>query len=78
MDVRVVDHPLAAARLTTLRDERTDNAAFRAALRDDLDTPAALAAVDTWVAASLAMDADDHEAVGEMTTAIDALLGIAL
>ncbi|WP_099020434.1 uracil phosphoribosyltransferase [Mycolicibacterium palauense] len=34
MDVRVVDHPLAASRLTTLRDERTDNAAFRAALRD--------------------------------------------
>lgn len=34
MDVRVVDHPLAAARLTTLRDERTDNATFRAALRD--------------------------------------------
>lgn len=34
MDVCVVDHPLAAARLTTLRDERTDNAAFRAALCD--------------------------------------------
>ncbi len=34
MDVRVVDHPLAAARLTTLRDERTDNVGFRAALRD--------------------------------------------
>ncbi len=34
MEVRVVDHPLAAARLTTLRDERTGNAAFRAALRD--------------------------------------------
>ena len=34
MKVHVVDHPLAAARLTTLRDERTDNAAFRAALRD--------------------------------------------
>ncbi|GAS89966.1 uracil phosphoribosyltransferase [Mycolicibacterium brisbanense] len=34
MDVRVVEHPLAAARLTTLRDERTDNAGFRAALRD--------------------------------------------
>jgi uracil phosphoribosyltransferase len=32
--VRVVDHPLAAARLTTLRDERTDDAGFRAALRD--------------------------------------------
>lgn len=34
MDVHVVGHPLAAARLTTLRDERTDNAAFRAALCD--------------------------------------------
>ncbi len=34
MDVRVVDHPLARARLTTMRDARTDNAAFRAALRD--------------------------------------------
>lgn len=34
MDVRVIDHPLAAVRLTTLRDERTGNAAFRAALRD--------------------------------------------
>ncbi len=34
MHVHVVDHPLAAARLTILRDERTDNAAFRVALRD--------------------------------------------
>ena len=34
MDVCVIDHPLAAARLTTLRDERTDNAGFRGALRD--------------------------------------------
>jgi uracil phosphoribosyltransferase len=34
MDVRVVEHPLALARLTTMRDARTDNAAFRAALRD--------------------------------------------
>ncbi len=34
MEVHVVDHPLAAARLTVLRDERTDNATFRAALRD--------------------------------------------
>jgi uracil phosphoribosyltransferase len=34
VDVHVVDHPLAVARLTVLRDERTDNAAFRAALRD--------------------------------------------
>jgi uracil phosphoribosyltransferase len=34
VDVHVVDHPLAAARLTVLRDERTDNAGFRAALRE--------------------------------------------
>lgn len=34
MDVHVVDHPLAAVRLTALRDEHTDNAAFRAALGD--------------------------------------------
>ncbi len=34
MDVTVVDHPLARARLTTLRDERTDNASFRNALAD--------------------------------------------
>lgn len=34
MDVRVVDHPLAAIRLTALRDERTDNATFRAALQE--------------------------------------------
>jgi uracil phosphoribosyltransferase len=33
VDVRIIDHPLAAARLTVLRDERTDNAHFRAALR---------------------------------------------
>ena len=34
MDVLVVDHPLARARLSTMRDARTDNAAFRAALRE--------------------------------------------
>jgi uracil phosphoribosyltransferase len=30
----VVDHPLASARLTTMRDARTDPAVFRAALRE--------------------------------------------
>lgn len=30
----VVDHPLARARLTTMRDERTDSATFRAALAE--------------------------------------------
>jgi uracil phosphoribosyltransferase len=32
METLVVDHPLAAARLTTMRDARTDSATFRAAL----------------------------------------------
>jgi uracil phosphoribosyltransferase len=34
MDVLVVDHPLAKARLSTMRDARTDSAAFRAALHE--------------------------------------------
>jgi uracil phosphoribosyltransferase len=34
MDVLVIDHPLAKSRLTTMRDARTDNSAFRAALRE--------------------------------------------
>ena len=34
MDVHLVDHPLALARLTVMRDERTDSAVFRAALRE--------------------------------------------
>ncbi|GGM02125.1 uracil phosphoribosyltransferase [Nakamurella endophytica] len=34
LPVTVVDHPLAVARLSTMRDARTDNATFRAALRE--------------------------------------------
>lgn len=34
MDVLVVDHPLAKDRLSTMRDARTDSAAFRAALHE--------------------------------------------
>ena len=34
MDVQVGDHPLARARRSTMRDARSDNATFRAALRD--------------------------------------------
>ncbi|MQA11706.1 MAG: uracil phosphoribosyltransferase [Pseudonocardiaceae bacterium] len=34
MDVLAVDHPLAKARLTKMRDARTDSAAFRAALHE--------------------------------------------
>ncbi|MGV9710512.1 uracil phosphoribosyltransferase [Gordonia sp. NPDC003424] len=34
MQVKIVDHPLAAARLTTMRNKTTDNAGFREALSD--------------------------------------------
>jgi uracil phosphoribosyltransferase len=34
VDVLVVDHPLASARLTAMRDARTDSATFRAALHE--------------------------------------------
>ena len=34
MEITVVNHPLAASRLTIMRDKRTDNAGFRAALAD--------------------------------------------
>jgi uracil phosphoribosyltransferase len=37
MDVHVVDHPLVASKLTTLRDERTDSPTFRK-LADELVT----------------------------------------
>ncbi|QGU03869.1 Uracil phosphoribosyltransferase [Corynebacterium comes] len=34
MEITIVDHPLAASRLTLMRDHRSDNTAFRAALAD--------------------------------------------
>jgi L-cysteine:1D-myo-inositol 2-amino-2-deoxy-alpha-D-glucopyranoside ligase len=46
----------------------------RAALADDLDTPAALGAVDAWCAA----DGDDAEAPGLVRDLVDALLGVTL
>ncbi|NRQ50727.1 cysteine--1-D-myo-inosityl 2-amino-2-deoxy-alpha-D-glucopyranoside ligase [Aeromicrobium stalagmiti] len=48
---------------------------IRAAMADDLDAPAALAAVDAWVAND---DAEDPQAGRTVRTAIDALLGVAL
>ena len=34
MEIQVVEHPLIASRMTIMRDERSNNAAFRAALAD--------------------------------------------
>jgi L-cysteine:1D-myo-inositol 2-amino-2-deoxy-alpha-D-glucopyranoside ligase len=48
--------------------------AVRAAVCDDLDTPATLAAVDAWCAA----DGEDAEAPGLVSQTVDALLGVAL
>lgn len=52
--------------------------AVRAALADDLDAPAALAAVDAWAGASLAIDGDDADAPSLVARAVDALLGVHL
>ncbi|MET9210989.1 MULTISPECIES: uracil phosphoribosyltransferase [unclassified Nocardia] len=59
MRTDTVDHPLAATLLSTMRDARTDNAAFRTALRDLTgilmyealrDAPVVRAPIDTPVA----------------------------
>jgi len=51
-------------------------AAVRACLADDLDTPGALAAVDAWVARSLAEGGDVLGAPGLVGRTCDALLGV--
>ncbi|MFN8030356.1 MAG: cysteine--1-D-myo-inosityl 2-amino-2-deoxy-alpha-D-glucopyranoside ligase [Dermatophilaceae bacterium] len=54
-------------------------AAIRAALADNLDAPAAVAAVDAWVAASLAGAGDlAADQPGILARALDALLGVRL
>lgn len=77
----------AAARLELWRGILNDGAALpadetiaemRRALRRDLDAPAAIAAVDAWVAASQSVGGDDIAAVTTMAQAIDALLGVQL
>ncbi|MBA0050676.1 cysteine--1-D-myo-inosityl 2-amino-2-deoxy-alpha-D-glucopyranoside ligase [Streptomyces sp. AJS327] len=53
-------------------------AEIRAALADDLDSPAALAAVDRWAATQAERGGDDPGAPGLVSRAVDALLGVAL
>lgn len=50
----------------------------REALANDLDAPAALAAVDRWVERQLVTDGDDESAPGLVSRTVDALLGVAL
>src|SRR5450631_3109316 len=53
-------------------------AAIRLALSDDLDAPAALAAVDRWVTEQRLRGGSDDGAPALVRTAVDALLGIAV
>ncbi|MFF3090290.1 cysteine--1-D-myo-inosityl 2-amino-2-deoxy-alpha-D-glucopyranoside ligase [Streptomyces nojiriensis] len=50
----------------------------REALSNDLDAPAALAAVDRWVERQIATDGEDESAPGLVSRTVDALLGVAL
>ena len=59
-------------------DARATIDALRAAVADDLDTPTALAAVDAWCEESLGAGGDVRSAPGDLSRAVDALLGIRL
>ena len=66
-----------AASLAETLDVTALATAVRTALRSDLDAPAAIAAVDAWVGASLSVEGDDDGAQVFLDL-VDALLGIAL
>jgi L-cysteine:1D-myo-inositol 2-amino-2-deoxy-alpha-D-glucopyranoside ligase len=53
-------------------------AAIRSALASDLDTPAAIQAVDEWATATINGDQSDETAQGIVARSLDSLLGIAL
>ncbi|MDO5498467.1 MAG: cysteine--1-D-myo-inosityl 2-amino-2-deoxy-alpha-D-glucopyranoside ligase, partial [Propionibacteriaceae bacterium] len=67
-----------AAHLDTALAARDVVAAVRAAMADDLDAPRALAAIDAWVAGSLAGAGDDADAPATIVDLADALLGVRL
>jgi L-cysteine:1D-myo-inositol 2-amino-2-deoxy-alpha-D-glucopyranoside ligase len=53
-------------------------ATVRERLADDLDTPAALGAVDLWAEQALAGEGSDPAAPSQVRDAVDTLLGVAL
>jgi L-cysteine:1D-myo-inositol 2-amino-2-deoxy-alpha-D-glucopyranoside ligase len=67
-----------AVSLDTAPDAADLVARLRAHLADDLDTPAALAAVDGWAAQALEGWGGDRQAPALARDAVDALLGVAL
>lgn len=76
--IEVADERLARWRAAADRSSGPSGqelvARLRAALTNDLDAPAALAAVDAWASAT----GDDPEASALVRTAVDALLGVEL
>jgi L-cysteine:1D-myo-inositol 2-amino-2-deoxy-alpha-D-glucopyranoside ligase len=67
-----------AARLYAGMNAGETIASMRSALDQNLNTPAALAAVDAWAGASTAIDADDVDAPALIAQACNALLGVRL
>jgi L-cysteine:1D-myo-inositol 2-amino-2-deoxy-alpha-D-glucopyranoside ligase len=67
-----------AVRLDAGMNAEETISSIRAALDENLNAPAALAAVDAWAGASTAIDADDVEAPVLVAQACDALLGVRL
>jgi L-cysteine:1D-myo-inositol 2-amino-2-deoxy-alpha-D-glucopyranoside ligase len=67
-----------AARLDAGMNAGQTIASMRSALDQNLNTPAALAAVDAWAGASTVVDADDVDAPALIAQACDALLGVRL
>lgn len=81
-DFTTADLTVAERRLTVWREAFTAPAgppaasvvaAIRAAVRDDLDAPRAIAAVDEWAAQQVT---EDPSAPGQVAAAVDALLGV--
>jgi L-cysteine:1D-myo-inositol 2-amino-2-deoxy-alpha-D-glucopyranoside ligase len=68
----------AAVALDAAPDATDLVARLRAHLSDDLDTPAALAAVDDWAGEALERGGTDRDAPALAAAAVDSLLGVAL
>lgn len=73
-----LDRWRAAAALPAGPDAEDTVARLRTHLGNDLDTPQALRAVDAWAADALAAQGRDISAPALITSAVDALLGVAL
>ena len=73
-----LDHWRAAVSGNSAPDAESLLSALRSALAEDLDTPAALRAMDEWATRSLAGEGTDPTDAGVVARALDALLGIRL